>query len=262
MDAPFTNSLKTRLKGGHKLAGAWCQLTSPMTAELFSQVGFDWLLLDLEHGPGDVLNLISLIQAMASGRALPVVRAPWNDFVALKRILDAGAYGVVIPYVNSRAEAEAAVRACQYPPEGIRGIAGSPRIAGYGLNPNGYLQRANEEILIITQVETSEAVANLEEILATPRLDGIFIGPMDLATSMGHLGNPDHPDVQAAIHRVEELVLKSDKALGTLAAGFEQAKRFFDKGYQLVTLMADGVALAKLAAQEVSLFRQNYPQPS
>lgn len=258
MNAPFSNPLKTRLKAGHKLAGAWCQLASPMTAELFSQVGFDWLLLDLEHGPGDVLNLISQIQAMASGSALPVVRAPWNDFVALKRILDAGAYGVIVPYVNSRAEAEAAVRACQYPPTGIRGIAGSPRIAGYGLNPNSYLQRANEEILIITQVETSQAVENLEEILATPRLDGIFIGPMDLAASMGHLGNPAHPEVQAVIRRVEEVVLKSDKALGTLAAGFEQAKGFFDKGYQFVTLMADGVALAKWAAQEIGSFRQSF----
>jgi 2-keto-3-deoxy-L-rhamnonate aldolase RhmA len=204
--------------------------------------------------------MISQIQAMASGRALPVVRAPWNDFVALKRILDAGAYGVVVPYVNSRAEAEAAVRACQYPPHGIRGVAGSPRIVGYGLNSNSYLQRANEEILIVIQVETSQAVANLEEILAVPRLDGIFIGPMDLAASMGHLGNPAHPEVQSSIHRVEELVLQSDKALATLAAGFDEAKGLFDKGYQLVTLMADGVALAKLAAREVGLFRQNYPQ--
>ena len=115
MEELFTNPLKARLKANAKLAGAWCQLASPMTAELLSKAGFDWLLLDLGR-PGDVLNLISQIQAMASGPALPVVRTPWNDFVAIKRILDAGAYGVIIPYVNTRAEAEAAVRACQYPP--------------------------------------------------------------------------------------------------------------------------------------------------
>jgi 2-keto-3-deoxy-L-rhamnonate aldolase RhmA len=260
MEELFTNPLKTYLRAKQKLAGAWCQLASPMTAELLSQAGFDWLLLDLEHGPGDILNLISQIQAMASGRALPVVRAPWNDFVAIKRILDAGAYGVVVPYVNTRAEAEAAVRACQYPPKGIRGIAASPRISGYGLNSNRYLQRANDELLIITQVETSQAVDNLREILETPGLDGVFIGPMDLAASLGHLGNPAHPDVQSVIRRVEEMVLKSDRALCTLAAGFEQAKILFEKGYQMVTLMADGAALAKLAADQVDKFQTAYPR--
>jgi 2-keto-3-deoxy-L-rhamnonate aldolase RhmA len=255
----FTNPLKARIKAGQKLAGAWCQLASPMTAELFSKAGFDWLLLDLEHGPGDILNLISQIQAMASGNALPVVRSPWNDFVAIKRILDAGAYGVVIPYVNTREEAEAAVRACKYPPKGIRGIAGSPRISGYGLNENQYLQRANDELLVITQVETSQAAENLDSILQTPGLDGIFIGPMDLAASLGHLGDPSHPDVQAVIGKIEAIVLKTDRALCTLASGFEQARKLFDKGYQLVTLMADGVALAKLAAEQVGKFQSGYP---
>jgi len=260
MEELFTNPLKARLKANAKLAGAWCQLASPMTAELLSKAGFDWLLLDLEHGPGDVLNLISQIQAMASGPALPVVRTPWNDFVAIKRILDAGAYGVIIPYVNTRAEAEAAVRACQYPPEGIRGIAGSPRISGYGLNLNRYLQRANDEILIITQVETGQAVDNLEEILRVERLDGVFIGPMDLASSLGHLGNPAHPDVQAAIRRIEDIVLKTDKTLCTLVSGFEQAKVLFDKGYKMVTLMADGIALARAAHDQVAQFRKTFPE--
>jgi 2-keto-3-deoxy-L-rhamnonate aldolase RhmA len=260
MPAPFTNPLKSRLKAGHKLAGAWCQLANSLAAELLSQAGFDWLLVDLEHGPGEILTLISQIQAMGSGGALPIVRAPWNDFIALKRILDAGAYGVLVPYVNTKAEAESAVRACKYPPQGIRGIASSPRAAGYGIDRTGYLQRANDEILIITQVETVQAVANLEEILATPGLDGVFIGPWDLAASMGHLANPSHPEVQATIAQAEARVLKSDKVLGTIAAGFDKAKPLFDKGYQLVTLLADGAALANLAAEQMSRFKKAYPQ--
>jgi 2-dehydro-3-deoxyglucarate aldolase/4-hydroxy-2-oxoheptanedioate aldolase len=259
MQELFTNPLKARLKANAKLAGAWCQLASPMTAELLSKAGFDWLLLDLEHGPGDALNLISQIQAMASGPALPVVRAPWNDFVAIKRILDAGAYGVIIPYVNTPAEAQAAVRACKYPPQGIRGIAASPRISGYGMNLDRYLQRANDELLIITQVETAQAVDHLPEILRTEGLDGVFIGPMDLAASMGHLGNPAHPEVQATIRRIEDTVLPTGKTLCTLTPGFEQAKVLFDKGYKMVTLMADGVALAKTAHDQVTRFRNAYP---
>lgn len=258
MEALFTNPLKARLKAKEKLAGAWCQIASPMAAEMLSNAGFDWLLIDMEHGPGDVLNLIALIQAMASGPALPVVRAPWNDFVAIKRILDAGAYGVIIPYVNTRAEAEAAVRACRYPPQGIRGIAASPRASGYGLNHNRYLQRANDEILIITQVETGQAVDHLEEILKIDRLDGVFIGPMDLAASLGHLGNPGHPEVQAVIRRIEETVFKTDKALCTLAPGFEPAQPLFEKGYRMVTLMADGIALARAATDQVARFRKAY----
>jgi 2-keto-3-deoxy-L-rhamnonate aldolase RhmA len=258
MEESFINPLKARLREKEKLAGAWCQIASPMSAEMLSNAGFDWLLVDMEHGPGDVLNLIALNQAMASGPALPVVRAPWNDFVAIKRILDAGAYGVIIPYVNTRAEAEAAVRACQYPPQGIRGIAASPRASGYGLNLNKYLQRANEEILIITQVETGLAVDNLDEILKVERLDGVFIGPMDLAASLGHLGNPAHPEVQAVIRKIEEKVLRTEKVLCTLAAGFDQAKPLFDKGYRMVTLMADGISLARAALDQVSKFKSTY----
>ena len=128
------------------------------------------------------------------------------------------------------------------------------------MNLNRYLQRANDEILIITQVETGQAVDNLEEILRVERLDGVFIGPMDLASSLGHLGNPAHPDVQAAIRRIEDIVLKTDKTLCTLVSGFEQAKVLFDKGYKMVTLMADGVALARTAHDQVTKFRSAYPK--
>ena len=122
-----------------------------------------------------------------------------------------------------------------------------------------YLTRANDEILVVTQVETPEAVSNIDEILEVAELDGIFIGPMDLSTSMGHFGNPGHPEVQSAIATVEAKALKANKILGTVSAGWDQAKQLYDRGYQMITLMSDGVSLANLAAQTVAVFRKSFP---
>jgi 2-dehydro-3-deoxyglucarate aldolase/4-hydroxy-2-oxoheptanedioate aldolase len=254
------NRVKRMLKEGKKTAGAWLQIASPFTAEIMSQAGFDWLIIDMEHGPGDILTLVSQVQAMKGSGAVPLVRAPWNDFVIVKRILDAGVYGVLFPYINSKADAEAAVRACRYPPEGIRGVAGSPRAAGYGQNVKDYLASANDQILILVAVETAQAVANLDPILGASGVDGIFIGPMDLATSMGHLGDPSHPDVQAAIATIEAKVLATDKVLATVAGTWEQAQILYEKGYQMLMLMADGVSLGKLAVEKMARFREAYPE--
>jgi 2-dehydro-3-deoxyglucarate aldolase/4-hydroxy-2-oxoheptanedioate aldolase len=256
----FTNSLKQQLKAGRRTVGAWLQIASPMTAEIMSRAGFDWLMIDMEHGPGDIPTLVAQLQAMNGAGVTPLVRAPWNDFVILKRILDAGAFGVLVPYVNTRAEAEAAIRACRYPPAGVRGIAGSPRAAGYGQKIMDYLTRANDEIFVMTAVETPQADANLEAILTLPDLDGIFIGPMDLSTAMGHFGNPTHPEVQAVIASIEAKVLGSGKALATVANSWEQARRLYDRGYQMLTVMADGTSLARLAHEAVTQFREAYPQ--
>jgi len=254
----FDNTVKRKLREGKKVVGAWCQIASPITAEILAEAGFDVLLIDLEHGPGDIFTLIAQIQAMKGNPALPFVRAPWNDFVAIKRILDAGAYGVLVPYVNTRVEAEAAVRACKYPPEGVRGIAISPRAAGYGQNSMAYLKRANDEVLVITAVETPEAVSNLDEILTVPGLDGIFIGPMDLATSMGHFADVFHPEVHAAIAIIEAKVLAAGKFLATVAVNWEHAKNLYGRGYGLLLVLADGVALVGLAAERVAQFRAEY----
>lgn len=259
MTPPFENPLKRRLQQGKKSAGAWLQIASPFTAEIMSRAGFDWLIIDMEHGPGDILTLIGQLQAMNGSGVVPLVRAPWNDFVAIKRILDAGAYGILFPYINTREETEAAVRACQYPPQGIRGVAGSPRAAGYGQNSKAYLSRANEEILIIAAVETPQAVSNLDEILSVPGLDGIFIGPMDLATSMGYPFDPGQPAVQETIAAIEKKVLAAHKFLGTVAGNWEQAQQKYEKGYQLMMLMADGVSLGKAAASVAAQFRAAYP---
>jgi 2-dehydro-3-deoxyglucarate aldolase/4-hydroxy-2-oxoheptanedioate aldolase len=257
---PFENPVKQLLKAGKKTTGAWAQILSPLAAEIMSLAGFDWLVIDMEHGPNDIPSLLAQFQAMGGTRTVPIVRAPWNDFVMIKRILDAGAYGVLIPYVNTRAEAEAAVRACKYPPQGNRGIAGSTRAARFNQNSmRDYFTRANDEILIVTQVETPEAVDNIDEILAVEGLDGIFIGPMDLSTSMGRMGDIGSAEVQKVIAAVERKVLGSGKFLGTVSANWEQAQELYEKGYQMVTLMADGVGLANMAAAKLAEFRKAFP---
>ncbi|HEX9897922.1 MAG TPA: aldolase/citrate lyase family protein, partial [Candidatus Methylomirabilis sp.] len=180
--------------------------------------------------------------------------------VWIKRILDAGAYGVMIPSVNTREQAIAAVQACKYPPAGIRGIAGSPRAAGFGRDTSAYLKRANDEILVILQVETPQAIENLDAIGKVPGVDALFIGPMDLSTSMGHLGNPAHPEVQAAIATVEAKAKALGMPLGTISAGWEQAKMLYDRGYQLITLLSDVILLSKASAEALAKFREAFPQ--
>jgi len=260
MSQLFENRLKHMLKAGKKTAGAWAQLCSATSAEILCRAGFDWILIDMEHSPADLQTLVAQLQAMGAYGGVPVVRAPWNDLVWIKRILDAGAYGVMIPSVNTREQAIAAVQACKYPPVGIRGIAGSPRAAGFGRDTSAYLKRANDEILVILQVETPQAIENLDAIGKVPGVDALFIGPMDLSTSMGHLGNPAHPEVQAAIATVEAKAKALGMPLGTISAGWEQAKMLYDRGYQLITLLSDVILLSKASAEALAKFREAFPQ--
>lgn len=252
------NVVKMKLKNGQKTIGGFLQTLSPVAAEILGQCGFDWLIVDLEHAPGDFANLQAQLQAMNGSDVVPFARAPWNDEVVIKRILDTGVMGVLVPYVNSREEAEAAVAACKYPPRGIRGVAGSPRAAGYTGNTMAYLTSANAETIVMVAVETTDAVENLDEILRVKDLDGIFIGPMDLASSMGHLGNPGHPEAQKQIAIIEEKVLASDKFLGTVAATSDKARDCFDKGYQWLIVMQDGATLLSAGKDKVAEFRNAY----
>jgi 2-dehydro-3-deoxyglucarate aldolase/4-hydroxy-2-oxoheptanedioate aldolase len=252
------NIVKKKLKNGEKTIGGFLQTLSPVAAEILGQCDFDWLIVDLEHAPGDFANLQAQLQAMNGSDVVPFARAPWNDEVAIKRILDTGVMGVLVPYVNSREEAEAAVAACKYPPRGVRGVAGSPRAAGYTGNAMPYLTSANAETIVMVAVETTEAVENLDEILSVDDLDGIFIGPMDLASSMGHLGDPGQPDAQQQIAIIEEKVLASDKFLGTVATSWDKATDCFDKGYQWLVVMQDGAALLNAGKDKVAEFRDAY----
>ena len=250
-DTSMKNPVKLKLENGGRTIGAFLQMMSPVSAEILSRSGFEWLIVDLEHAPGDFANLQLQLQAMSGSDVVPFARAPWNDEVAIKRILDTGVMGVLVPYVNTRSEAEAAVAACKYPPTGVRGVAGSPRAAGYTGNVSDYLASANDEIIVMVAVETTEAVNNLDEILSVRGLDGIFVGPMDLASSMGHLGDPGHPEAQAQIAAIEEKVLESDKFLGTVATTTDKAIECLERGYQWLVVMQDGASLSQVGRETV-----------
>lgn len=250
------NRVKKMLKDGKKTSGAWLSMCSPMAAEIMGGAGFDWLMIDMEHGPGDFQMLMYQLQALNGSEAIPIVRAPWNDLVAIKRILDVGAYGVMIPWVNNREQCEAAVQACKYPPRGVRGTAGPVRAAGYGRDWKEYLPRANDEIMVIVQIETITAVNNVDEIISVEGVDVVFIGPSDLSSSMGHVGDMGHPEVQEAIKRAEEVAKAKGVPLGTVCTSFAQAKELYERGYQFITLCADSMLVASGSSALVKRYNE------
>ncbi len=251
-----TNHVKRALREGRPTAGAWLSLCSPISAEVMSRAGFDWLLVDMEHGHGDYQTLLAQLQAIEGSPVIPIVRVQWNDPAVIKRVLDIGAYGVMIPWIADRREAEAAVRATKYPPAGIRGIAGSHRAGGYGRHAAEYWKRANDEILVVLQVETPTAVAEVEEIVKLPGLDVLFIGPADLSTGLGHMGDPGHPEVRAAMERVETAAKAHGIALGNITRSWEQARELYKRGYQFLTLSSDTSLLVQGAKDVLTRFEQ------
>ncbi|WP_372012615.1 HpcH/HpaI aldolase/citrate lyase family protein [Tistrella mobilis] len=243
MKAPC-NDFKRRLAAGEVLNGFWLSLASPVASEALSLAGFDWLLFDGEHSPVDVAGVQPLLQAAATGTASAVVRPAWNDKVLIKRLLDIGAQTLLVPFVQSAEEAAAAVLASRYPPHGVRGVAGATRASRYGQTED-YFAVANREICVLVQVETGEALGRLEEIAAVDGVDGVFIGPSDLAASMGHLGKPGHPEVQAALKDAAARIAATGKAPGILATNAADARRYVDWGYRFVAAGVDiGVLMA------------------
>lgn len=250
MTAPI-NTFKKRLKEGEPLIGLWSSLASPVAAEAVSLVGYDWMLFDTEHSPVEVASLQPLLQAAATGTAAHVARPAWNDKVLIKKMLDIGVQTLLIPFVQNAEEAANAVAACRYPPDGIRGVAGSTRASRYG-QAAGYLQSANDQITVLAQIETAEALSQLEDIAAVDGVDGIFIGPSDLSASMGHLGNPSAPDVQSAIENAAKRILATGKAPGILATTPQDAKRYLSWGFQFVACGVDVGLLVSAAKSQLA----------
>ena len=197
MDLP-TNRFKQRLRAGERQIGLWCSLSNAYAAEAVAGSGFDWPLLDTEHSPGGVESVLGQLQAIAPYPVAGVVRPAWNDTVLIKKFLDVGAQTLLVPFVQSPDEAAAAVAAMRYPPQGVRGVAGTTRASGFG-RIGDYARRAAEELCLLVQIETGEALERLEAIASVDGVDGVFIGPNDLAASLGHLGEPGHPEVVAAV---------------------------------------------------------------
>jgi 4-hydroxy-2-oxoheptanedioate aldolase len=232
------NPFKQAMRERRRQIGLWCSTCSNLTAEAIAGAGFDWILLDTEHAPNELPMVLSQLQAMAVGTAAPVVRAAWNDLVIIKRLLDAGARNLMIPYVQTVDEARAAVAAVRYPPHGIRGVAVLHRANDFG-RIDDYLARANDEIGLLLQIETRTALQNLEKIAAVDGVDALFIGPSDLAAALGHLGNYSHPDVKAAIEDAVARILRAGKAAGILMPIEAEARHWLDQGCSVVAVGSD-----------------------
>jgi 4-hydroxy-2-oxoheptanedioate aldolase len=240
------NEFKRALGRRELQIGLWSTLCSNLGAEIIAHSGFDWILLDTEHSPNELPDLVSQLQAMGRGTASPVVRAAWNDAVLIKRILDIGAQSILLPYVQTAEEARRAVQAVRYPPRGTRGVSGSSRASQYG-RVKDYLSRADEEICLILQIETRAALDQLEAISATEGVDAVFIGPADLSASLGHLGHPQHPETQSALQDAAHRLTRLGKAAGILAVVEADARRYIEWGYTFVAVGVDTTLLANSA---------------
>jgi 4-hydroxy-2-oxoheptanedioate aldolase len=255
MKFPFPqNPLKRALRDGQKQIGLWCSLGSNIAAEVIAGAGFDWLLLDMEHAPNDIAQVIGQLQAMAGGTATPVVRPAWNDPVLIKRILDVGAQSLLVPFIQTAEEARAAVAATRYPPAGIRGVASIHRANRY-TRVKDYPKLADAEMCVVAQIETQKALDNIEAIAAVDGIDGLFIGPSDLSAAMGHLGNAGHPKVRAAIEDAGRRIRKTGKTAGILTAVEADAQHWVSCGYSFVAVGSDLSLLAKNSEELAARFK-------
>jgi len=248
------NRFKHALKGGQAQIGLWSSLSSSYTVEVIAGAGFDWLLLDMEHSPNDLESLLGQLQAAAPYPAHPVVRVPWNDMVAIKRVLDVGAQSLLVPYVSTPQEAAAAVSYTRYPPGGARGVAGTTRATRFG-RIKDYARRAQEEICLLVQVETRSGLENIEAICAVEGIDGVFIGPADLHASLGYPGEVANPKVKPMIDDALRRIRKAGRAPGILTPDEADARHWLQCGALFVAVGADVGMLARGADALAAKFK-------
>lgn len=246
-------SFRKRLQEGDVLIGALLQMPLPEVAEAFVQAGYDWLFVDLEHSPMDARNALDVLTAVDS-RIPCVVRVPWNDEANIKKVLDIGATGVIVPLVNNAEDARLAVGRCKYPPLGFRSV-GITRAQRFDLDFDSYMQRANDEIAVIVQIEHIEAVKNIDAILGVSGIDGVFVGPFDMSGSMGLPGQINHPRVQEAIRQVINACEKRDVARCIYAHTPGHATNYMKQGYRVIGLCTDYIMLARTAADYLKQVR-------
>jgi len=236
------NRLKRDLAAGTPSLGVTIISGSSVIAELLSRAGFDWLWLEMEHNTVGDQDVLSMLQATNGAEVSTIVRVPWNDKTLIKRAVDAGPDAILVPLVNTREEAEAAVRAMKYPPLGERG-AGLARAEAWGLSLGEYYASANDEVLTFVMIEHRMAVENIDEILAVPGIDGLMIGALDLSGSMNLLGQTDHPEVEAAVQRVLAAAKQAAKPCGTVALDPDTAVKRIDQGFNPVIVAIDVLML-------------------
>ncbi|MFT3663514.1 HpcH/HpaI aldolase family protein [Piscinibacter sp.] len=233
---PFRQLLKSA--GAHPPVGTWVMSASPLVAEATGHAGFDWAVLDMEHSPLDVMEVLQMLQALSCTKMVPIVRVAWNDAVLVKRVLDAGATTVMFPFVQNATEAQRAVAATRYPPQGVRGISAMSRASRFGTAPN-YIANANKGMGVIVQLESAQAIGQLEAIAAVDGVDALFIGPADLSASMGHTGHSAHPAVMDLMAQAVLRCKAVGKPIGTIGASPETVAQYRAAGFDYVAVGSD-----------------------
>lgn len=250
----MNKTFRRRLNAGELLIGTIVTLPEPAVAEILVEAGFDWLFVDTEHATFGPSGAQDLLRA-AGDRCACVVRVPSGDDVWIKKVLDSGACGVIVPQVHTATLAEQVVRASKYPPVGARGV-GVARAQGYGMHVREYLDRANDDTAVIVQVESAEGVGNAQAIASVPGIDSIFIGPFDLAASLGHMAEPTHPEVREAMSEVRAACLRAGKKLGIFGVDAAAVEPFLADGYTLIAVSADTLLLAEAARSTLTAMRR------
>jgi 4-hydroxy-2-oxoheptanedioate aldolase len=253
MELPL-NPLKRALREGRAQIGLWSQLASHIGVEVLAGSGFDFLVLDTEHAPNELPAVLAQLQALAGGTASGVVRPAWNDPVLFKRLLDIGVLSLLVPFVENAEEARRAVAATRYPPHGIRGVALTTRANRYG-RVKDYPERAHDELCVLVQLETRVALGNLESIAAVEGVDGLFIGPSDLAADLGHLGDSAHPEVRTAIDDAIRRICATGKVAGILAPVEADARHWLALGCLFLAVGSDVSLLARQSELLAARFR-------
>jgi 2-keto-3-deoxy-L-rhamnonate aldolase RhmA len=248
--------LRERFDQPEPVRGSWVVMEDPSIAELIAEYGNEFIVVDMEHSPIDISTVNKMGRAMdaSDGEAEMITRVPWNDHVTIKRVLDVGASGILVPWVNTAEEAEAAVEATRYPPKGIRGV-GPLRPAKYGKEFEEYMERSTKvDPIVIVQVETEQAVNNVEEIAAVDGIDGVFIGPGDLAVSLGTFGSEQTEPFDDAVGRVLNLAQSQDVVVGTVVGGLDDIEIWIDRGVDFLAAGSDIAYLNSASAQFKQVF--------
>lgn len=243
MNVPI-NRFKRGLLSGQPQIGFWCSLASNVSIEILAGSGFDWLLLDTEHSPNEIPQVYSQLQACMESQTQPIVRPPWNDMVIIKRLLDAGVQTLLLPTVQSAAEAEAAVAATRYPPKGVRGFASTSRSSRFG-RIDDYHTLCEAEICVLVQIETEAGLNDLEAITAVEGVDGVFVGPGDLSAALGYLGRQSDPSFKLIVEDAIRRIAACGKAAGILTGDKGFAHRCLDLGAVFVAVGSDAGVLAR-----------------
>ncbi|WP_354686601.1 4-hydroxy-2-oxoheptanedioate aldolase [Cupriavidus necator] len=253
---PANNPFKSALAARQPQIGLWLSMAEPYLAEVSATAGFDWLLIDGEHAPNDLRSTMHALQVLGAYRSQPVVRAVSGDVQLIKQLLDIGAKNLLVPMVDTAEQARTLVSATRYPPQGIRGVGSAVARASLWSARTDYLDVADDEVCLLVQAETVTALQNLEAICAVDGIDGVFIGPADLAASMGHRGRPGHPEVQAAIEGAMRTIIASGKAAGTLTSDPALARRYLELGCTFVATGVDVLVYANAARKLAASFRE------